>query len=227
MLARSVLKCHVMVGDTLTGPDRGNTALRRVVTAAVLAVACGFLAAPANAHPITASLEGCVLLTDERLAEAVWFATGTFQAVAFDDPAAGCDMTITQPVLDAYEFEEDRLGNTLKASLNMANLPTCGRRQYDVHYYLAEGILDPMGLKSLVIDTGVDCFALSIVPIVPIVSARLESVPEPANLVLLAVGLGWASRRRWHAQVSAVCLNRRPPHSQASYGDSSLRRSSH
>jgi hypothetical protein len=195
-----------MVGATLTGPEREKGALRRVMAAAVLAVAYGFLATPASAHPITASLEGCVLSTDERLAAAVWFAIGTFQAVAFDDPAAGCEMTITQPVLDAYEFEEDRLANTLKASLNMANLPTCGRRQYDLHYYLAEGILDPMGLKSLVIDTGVDCFALSIVPIVA--PARLESVPEPASLVLLAGGLGWAIRRRWHAQISAVSSNR-------------------
>ena len=204
-LARSMLLCRSMVAETLTGPEGEKGALRRVMAAAVLAVAYGFLATPASAHPITASLEGCVLSTDERLAAAVWFAIGTFQAVAFDDPAAGCEMTITQPVLDAYEFEEDRLANTLEASLNMANLPTCGRRQYDLHYYLAEGILDPMGLKSLVIDTGVDCFALSIVPIV---SARLESVPEPASLVLLAGGLGWAIRRRWHAQISAVSSNR-------------------
>ena len=189
-----------MVDGTVIGPERERSPRRRVVTAVVLAVACGFLATPASAHPITATLEGCVLSTDERLAEAVWFATGTFQAVAFDDPVAGCEMTIAQPVLDAYEFEEDRLGDTLTAWLNMANLPTCGRRQYDLHYYLAEGILDPMGLKSLVIDTGVDCVFYSITPPAP-----LESVPEPASLVLLAGGLAWAIRRR---RGSAVSPNR-------------------
>jgi hypothetical protein len=192
-----------MVDGTVTGPEREKSPLRHVVAAAVLAVAYGFLATPASAHPITASLEGCVSSTDERLAEAVWFAIATFQAVAFDDPDAGCDMTITRPVLDAYEFEEDRLNNTLKAWLNMSNLPTCGRRQYDLHYYLEEGILDPMGLKSLVIDTGVDCFAHSIGS-----SAHLESVPEPVNLVLLAGGLGWALRRRWREQRAAVSSNR-------------------
>ena len=192
-----------MVDRTLTGPEREKRPLRQVVAAVVLAVAYGFLATPASAHPITATVEGCVSSTDERLADAVWFAIGTFQAVAFDDPVAGCEMTIAQPVLDAYEFEEDRLGDTLKAWLNMDNLPTCGRRQYDLHYYLAEGILDPMGLKSLVIDTGVDCVAHPIAPPAP-----LESVPEPASLVLLAGGLGWALRRRRHEQISAVSSSR-------------------
>jgi hypothetical protein len=195
-----------MADHASSGPERAKRPRRRVLATAVLAVAYGILAAPAGAHPITASLEGCVLSTDERLAEAVWFATGTFQAVAFDDPDAGCAMTITRPVLDAYEFEEDRLGNTLTAWLNMANLPACGRRQYDLHYYLAEGILDPMGLKSLVIDTGVDCIAFSMAPIAP--PARVESVPEPASLVLLAGGLGWAIRRRWHEQISTVSSKR-------------------
>jgi hypothetical protein len=179
------------------------------VEVAVLAVACSFVASPAGGHPITASLEACVSSTDERLATAVWSAIGTFQAVAFDDPEAGCDPTIANPVLDAYDFDEDRLQNTLVAWLNMSNLPTCGRRQYDLHYYLEEGVLDPFGLKSLVIDTAVNCVGNPLSPLpagVPGVpgpgspSQHLVPVPvsEPAGLVLVLGGIGWAlhARRR-------------------------------
>jgi hypothetical protein len=191
-----------VVADKSKPRARAKSALRGLGEAAVLAVACSFVATPAGAHPITASLEGCVLSNDERLATAVWSAIGTFQAVAFDDPVAGCDPTIANPVLDTYEFDEDRLQNTLMAWLNMSNLPTCGRRQYDLHYYLEEGVLDPLGLKSLVIDTGVNCLddplspgpapGSPFQPLVPV------PVSEPAGLVLLVGGLGWALRALRH-----------------------------
>jgi hypothetical protein len=197
-----------VVADRLSRMGRAKSGLRRLGEAAVLAVVCSLVASPAGAHPITASLEACVLSTDERLATAVWSAIGTFQAVAFDDPVAGCDPTIANPVLDAYEFDEDRLQNTLVAWLNMSNLPTCGRRQYDLHYYLEEGVLDPMGLKSLVIDTGVNCLddplspgPLGVTGVPGPGSPTLHSVPvpvpEPAGLVLLVGGIGWALRARF------------------------------
>lgn len=117
------------------------------------------LAAGAAADPIAATLEGCVDVTDPRLAEASWFAYGTYQAVAFDDDAPGCEATIARQVHDTYTFVDEGEGDlrSLLARLTGENLPTCGRRQYDVHFYLAGGLLDPFGLKSLVIDTGIWC----------------------------------------------------------------------
>ena len=102
------------------------------------------LAASADASPIMATLDGCVTLTDPRLKDASWFSVGTFQAVAFDDPTPGCDPTILSPVSDAFGFNENRVENTLLAWLNLENLPTCGRRQYDLHLYLDAGELDPL-----------------------------------------------------------------------------------
>lgn len=116
-----------------------------------------FTAPPASAGPITASLEGCVMLDDPQLATATWFASGTFQAVAFHDPLPGCDQTITDPLAGAYTFDENRAADTLTAWLNPKALPTCGRVQYDLHAYVAFDVLDPMGLKSLVVDTGITC----------------------------------------------------------------------
>jgi hypothetical protein len=125
----------------------------------VVVILFGFLlpAQPASAGPITASLEGCVMLDDSQLATATWFASGTFQAVAFHDPLPGCDQTITDALAGAYTFDENRAADTLRASLNPNALPTCGRVQYDLHAYLAFDVLDPMGLKSLVVDTGIAC----------------------------------------------------------------------
>jgi hypothetical protein len=141
------------------------------------------LARPASADWITTTLDGCVSLDDIRLVDAKWFAEYTFQAVAFDDDEAGCATTIQHPVLDVYEFVDDRDNNTLLAFLDLEKLPTCGRRQYDLHLYFEGGVLDPMGLKSLVIDTGVDCFVR------PPPDTPPNGVPEPAALLLLFVGL--------------------------------------
>lgn len=150
-------------------------------------------ASPAHTAPIISTLDGCVTLTDPRLAEAAWSATGTFQAVAFDDALAGCDTTIETPISDAFLFDEDRWANTLKATLNLNNVPVCGRRQYDLHFYLDAGVLDPFGLKSLVIDTGIDC-GHAPPPVEP-----PPSVPEPGALLLFSLGaIAWRRFRQMH-----------------------------
>ena len=164
-------------------PVDGMAKLLTVLGRGLLSVTFGLVAAPSSAHPITATLEGCVVVTDPRLAEALWTATGTFQAVAFDDPFAGCDTTIAHPVLDPYLFDENRFNNTLKAWIDLSKLPSCGRRQYDLHYYLGYGVLDPDGLKSLVIDTGIDCITFSQMP-----DDSDNHVPEPSILPLMACG---------------------------------------
>jgi hypothetical protein len=153
-----------------------------VLATVVMTVAFSTVMSASSMHPITATLEGCVLVTDPRLAEALWFATGTFQAVAFDDPFPGCDTTIAHPVLEPFHFDEDRENNTLKAWIDLAKLPSCGRRQYDLHYYLDFGQLDPMGLRSLVIDTGVECIEFSRQP-------PDNHVPEPSTLATMLGGL--------------------------------------
>lgn len=118
---------------------------------------CLLCARAATAGPITATLEGCVSVSDPRLASAFWSASGTFTAVAFDEETPGCAATIAHAVRDAYEFEDNRAQDSLAAWLDMSNLPVCGRRQYDLQPYLAAGGLDEWGLKSLVIDTGIAC----------------------------------------------------------------------
>jgi hypothetical protein len=147
-----------------------------------MTVAFGAVVMGSSMHPITATLEGCVLVTDPLLAEALWSASGTFQAVAFDDPFPGCDTTIAHPVIDPFHFDEDRTNNTLKAWIDLSKLPSCGRRQYDLHYYLDFGQLDPMGLRSLVIDTGVECVEFSRQP-------PNHHVPESSTFGLLICGL--------------------------------------
>lgn len=146
-----------------------------------LTLTFALIAGTVAASPIAATLEGCVLVTDPRLVEALWSASGTFQAVAFDDPFAGCDMTIAHPVVDPFHFDENREANTLKAWIDLSRLPSCGRRQYDLHYYLSFGELDPFGLKSLVIDTGIDCIEFSRHP--------PHHVPEPSGLALVMCGI--------------------------------------
>jgi hypothetical protein len=164
--------------------------------ALTLMLFCGRAAA---AGPITASLDGCVTLNDERLRDAVWRAVGTFQAVASDDPLAGCAPTIAHPVSDAFLFDDNRAENTLTAWLRLDRLPTCGRRQYDFQPYLADSSLDPLQLKSLVIDTGVSCLAGNITFGIP---GPTTSMPEPWLPVLIGVGaLAWGIRGRNQGRV--------------------------
>lgn len=155
-------------------------------------VCCVLLGGTAAADPITTTLEGCVSVDDARLLSARWSAAGTFQAVAFDTAASGCAPTIDRPVHEAYLFDEDRQGNTLTAWLDLANLPACGRRQYDLHMYLDDGVLDPFGLKSLVVDTGVDCVTPEAMPRAG-AQGSSHRVPEPSRGSLLSAGvLAWS-----------------------------------
>jgi hypothetical protein len=176
--------------------------MKRMLRALIATLVTGIVgaAAPATAGTVAATLEGCVLVSDLRLPDARWFSPGTFQAVAFDDPKSGCAPTITLPVLGAYEFDENRVENTLAAWLDLDDLPTCGRRQYDVQLYLEDGVLDPMGLRSLVIDTGVDCEddgtgALTVLEKPP-APANVPHVPEPATLVLVTTAAAACVRRQ-------------------------------
>jgi hypothetical protein len=143
----------------------------------------------AQAEPIIAStVQGCVTLAD--LAGARWFAQGTMQIVAFDDDQAGCEPTIQYPVMDAYAFDEDRIGNTLTAWVNLFVLPACGRRQYDVELYGLGGVLLPLTMRSLVLDTGIDCVSgEGLTPEDP-----PRGVPEPGIVALLVMAAIWRLR---------------------------------
>ena len=78
--------------------------------------------------------------------------------VAFWDPIAGCDPTIAVPtVLHEWKENYDGTGGLMTVALPEL-FPTCGRIQFDAHSYLGNtNILDPMGLVSLVFNTGIDC----------------------------------------------------------------------
>ena len=172
----------------------------------VLAILVCLLCAPAAyAGPITASLQGCVSVHDPALASALWTATGTFQAVAFDEGTPGCAPTIAHPVSAAYEFDDDRANDALEAWIRMSMLPVCGRRQYDLQPYLDNGGLDPAGLKSLVVDTGIACGGtLTPVnltsPVTSPVTSRAgssSSVPEPTAVSLLGLSsVLWVLKNR-------------------------------
>jgi hypothetical protein len=164
--------------------------------AATFLAVCLACAANVSADPIAATLEGCVSVTDARLLDASWFASGTFQAVAFHDPEPGCEATILWAIdpTDAYRFEEDRAENTLLAQLNLARLPSCGRVQYDLHAYLDAGLLDPFGLKSLVVDTGLAC-----APESPLEPPRRREVSEPLGILMMAYGALWLAWRGTYA----------------------------
>jgi len=78
--------------------------------------------------------------------------------VAFWDPTAGCDPTIAIPiVLHEWIPNFDGTGG-LKTVAHPELFPTCGRIQFDAHSYLGlANLLDPTGLVSLVVNTGIDC----------------------------------------------------------------------
>jgi hypothetical protein len=78
--------------------------------------------------------------------------------VAFWDPTAGCDPTIAIPiVLHEWIPNFDGTGGLMTVA-HPELFPTCGRIQFDAHSYLGlTGLLDPMGLVSLVVNTGIDC----------------------------------------------------------------------
>jgi hypothetical protein len=156
------------------------------MTARILALAL-LMASPVAAEPIMATLDGCVHVSDPRLATARWSAIGTFSTAAFRDDRAGCAPTIEQG-MSGFDFDEDRLANTLTAWIRPSSLPICGRVQYDAQVWM-DGVPVDGTLKALVVDSGVDC-GPGLLP-----TPELPNVSEPWTLGLLAMGVYWNRRR--------------------------------
>ena len=133
-----------------------------------------------------------------------WTSRDQFQAVAFWSAGSGCAPTIDIPV-GILEWSEDQRGwsATLSESWRAALPATCGRVQIDIQAYIAgaDHILDPDGLRSLVID-------LSPCAPTPETGPRptIDGLPTrtPSAVPELSVGLlltaaavaAWAQRRR-------------------------------
>lgn len=143
-------------------------------------------AVPAAAAPITATASGCVE-NPASPTSFVWTHAEHFQAVVFHDPVAGCEATIYSRVDGLLEFTVDYDGHGgLRVTSDSGMLPSCGRLQFDMQKYLANGTLDPFGLVSLVVNLGADCVAQPPLPTVPPVPPI--PAPEPGTLVLVASG---------------------------------------
>lgn len=115
-------------------------------------------ASSAAAGPITPTIQGCVSASSLGVGQAKWTAPEHFQMVAFWDPVAGCDPTIAIPiVLHEWISNYDGTGGLMTVA-HPESFPACGRIQFDAQSYLGQGaVLDPMGLVSLMVDTGIDC----------------------------------------------------------------------
>ena len=143
----------------------------------------------ASASPILATASGCV---DRPAAptEFAWSHNDHFQAVVFHDPVAGCDETIYRRTDELLEFHvnfDDHGG--LRVTSDSRRLPTCGRLQFDMQTYLANGTLNPMGLVSLVVNLGSNCVTQPLIPLVPPAPPQPVPAPEPASITLFAAGL--------------------------------------
>ena len=159
--------------------------MTRIVVLGLLVFLMPIAPRPATASPILATLEGCVTSIAEG--EATWTSLDYYQFVAFWDPLAGCDTTITsQGIFHRFEdvYRDGHRG--LYAEVVPALLPSCGRVQFDAQEYIEteRGFL-PLGqLKTLVWNSEIDC------------NGR---VSEPAVLLLAgvaaAVAAGWRRRR--------------------------------
>lgn len=146
--------------------------------------------AAADPMLVQASSEGCIGLAD--FAGADWLAVGSLQAVAFHDPQPGCAPTIKNAIRpgDFFEYDDDRLAGTIRALVRPDVIPRCGRVQIDVERYVAPGMLDPLSLRSLVIDTGVECPpGVGVPPPTPPHQEFRVAVPEPSLVAILAFGL--------------------------------------
>lgn len=109
----------------------------------------------AEAGPIQPSHEGC---TSSLPVGASWTDTNAptgFLFMAFYDMEAGCGETIRNPT-GGFHSAIVLPDGGYKIEVLAALLPICGRIQFDAHGYNATG-LDPLALKSLVYNTGVDC----------------------------------------------------------------------
>lgn len=110
-------------------------------------------ASPALAGPIVPSNSGCA---SSLPTGASWGHSEPFVFMAFYDPDAGCDPTIRNPT-GGFHVATDLLDGGYRIDLLKDRLPACGRVQFDAHSYLPTGGLDPVGLFSLVFNTGIDC----------------------------------------------------------------------
>ena len=196
-----------MEGTDVTEHQQRSTICAPPLCALVLLL---FVMVPSlHAEPIVATHDGCV--RELPSTGAIWTAPQHFQFVASWDPVSGCAPTIYHAtVLHEWVEDFDETGG-LKVSTRLDWFPTCGRIQFDAQTYVdpTSNVLDPMGLVSLVFDTGVDCDSVNSELPSPVrrstpgpppggATSRIATqneVPEPAALLLL--GLGVALARAW------------------------------
>jgi hypothetical protein len=158
------------------------------LTSALFLLALFGMVTTASATPILATASGCV----DRPAtptEFAWSHNDHFQAVVFHDPLAGCDETIYRRTDELLEWHVNFDGQGgLRVTSDSRRLPTCGRLQFDMQTYLANGMLNPMGMVSLVVNLGSNCGTQPLLPLPPIAPPPVPA-PEPATMTLFATGL--------------------------------------
>ncbi len=101
------------------------------------------------ATAITAPLQGCVQAST-LLQPLTWSAPSHLVYGQYRDPKSGCDPTVD--LFDHVLLTSETVFGFSTAVLDPRSLPTCGRVQLD---FESPGTKD--SLRSLVIDTGVDC----------------------------------------------------------------------
>ena len=171
------------LSDTQTHPTT-KKAVHNPGKSALCLLAFLWMASVADASPITTLTTGCV---ERPLVPTTfsWSHTSHFQAVVFHDPIASCDETIFQRTDSLLHFEVDYdEARGLRVKTDSRDFPACGRLQFDMHTYLANGTLDPSGLVSLVVNMNSDCSLDLNTPTGPGPDhpTVTNPVPEPASV---------------------------------------------